>query len=171
MYVSGVQRRCDDLQAFDYKAFLSFILTPNALLFVYHYTNTVVRIFYHSVDNYCLFSRGVTVMPEHNDTENKDVENERKSRIKNATNLDIPNIYFNGFVVSTGLGDFLISLEKNGKPVAILNASYTVSKTLIEKLGGVLNTLEEKTKNKIMTIDDIEKSLITKATIDEEESE
>lgn len=88
-------------------------------------------------------------MPEKLDEINK--------RLTDAINLDdIPNIYFNGFTNTIGLGDIVISIERNGKPVAVLNASYTVAKTLALKLNGLIQNLENTTGNKIMTTDDVE---------------
>ncbi|MGE5446245.1 MAG: hypothetical protein ACM3SR_16890 [Ignavibacteriales bacterium] len=62
---------------------------------------------------------------------------------------------FIGFVTSLGTGDVLIVLERNGRPIALLNTSYTTAKSLVEKLGGLITVLEQKTGNPIMTIDEI----------------
>ena len=78
-------------------------------------------------------------------------------RIESAkTNENIPNIHFNGFISSLGTGDVFIVLENNNKPVAILNASYTVAKTFAAKLNGLIARLEERSGNSIMTTDEIE---------------
>lgn len=53
----------------------------------------------------------------------------------------------------------LIVLENNGKPVATLNISFTVAKTLVAKLNVTLQHLETATKNKIMTTDDVQGAL------------
>jgi hypothetical protein len=71
-------------------------------------------------------------------------------------NPSIPRISFNGFVSSLGTGDVLIVLENNQMPVAILNASYTVSKTFAAKLTGLIETLEKRSESNIMTTDEIE---------------
>lgn len=70
-------------------------------------------------------------------------------------NEELPRIYFNGFSTALGSADVLIVLNQQGKPVAILNASYTVAKTLAAKLGAVIATLEEISGNTIMTTDEI----------------
>lgn len=64
---------------------------------------------------------------------------------------NVPQTYFNGFAVTLGTGDVLISLMRNGKPVQVVQCSYTVAKTLSLGLTEVVATLEEITGNKIMT--------------------
>ena len=68
-------------------------------------------------------------------------------------NNDIPMIYFNGFITSLGSGDVLIILRRHDRAVAKLHVSYTVAKTLAEKLGGLIVRLESATGNTIMTTD------------------
>lgn len=55
----------------------------------------------------------------------------------------VPKIYFNGFLVSCGTGDAIILLKRNDLPVAVLNASHTMVKTLSVQLGAVLSELEQ----------------------------
>jgi len=85
---------------------------------------------------------------------------ELDTRIKAAlNNKEIPNINFNGFVNQIGPGDILIILERNQQPVAVINTSFTVAKTLAQKLGGLIANLEDATGNTIMTTDDIDRKL------------
>lgn len=49
----------------------------------------------------------------------------------------------------------MIVLERNNRAVAILNASYTVAKTLAQQLSNLIIALEQKTGNTIMTVDEI----------------
>ena len=87
-------------------------------------------------------------------------------QLDNALQDDsLPNMYFNGFITSVGSGDILIVLKRHGKPVAVLNTSYTVAKTLAEKLSQAIENLEQKTDTIIMTTEDVTRSLT------EEESE
>ena len=79
--------------------------------------------------------------------------------IKTIFQMDIPHIYSNGFNVILGPGDVIIILKRMGNNVATLNLSYTLAKTMSEKLGSVIKHLENKTGNIIMTTDNIEKSL------------
>ncbi|MBC8236015.1 hypothetical protein H8E77_41240 [bacterium] len=83
-------------------------------------------------------------------------EQQLDEQIKRALEeKEIPRIHFNGFISSLGLGDMMVILTQAAEPVAILNMSYTVAKTLAEKLGNSIVTLEQKSGNTIMTIDDI----------------
>lgn len=73
---------------------------------------------------------------------------------------EIPRIHFNGFINSMGGGDVLLVLQQNEKPVAVLNASFTVAKTLAKLLGEMIENLETKTGNTIMTTDEIASKLM-----------
>ena len=75
---------------------------------------------------------------------------------------ECPTIYFNGFAIGLGTGDIVISLQLNGKSSHVLNASYTVAKTLAERLTKAIGELEQKTGNTIMTVQNI-----TDATIED----
>lgn len=79
-----------------------------------------------------------------------------EEQIKNALeDKETPTIYFNGFITSVGVGDVMVILNRADKPVAILNMSYTLAKTLAEKLGGCIAAIEQESGNTIMTTDDI----------------
>ena len=71
----------------------------------------------------------------------------------------VPQIYFNGFSCATSPGDVTMILARNGKPVALLNSSFTLAKTLATKLSGVMEGFEDVTSNKIMTTDDVTKAM------------
>jgi hypothetical protein len=76
-------------------------------------------------------------------------------QIQDALNdPDLPGIYFNGFITTIGnQGDVLIVLQRNGKPVAVLNASYTIAHTLSVKLAGAISTLQRSLGQDILTTD------------------
>jgi hypothetical protein len=81
-------------------------------------------------------------------------------RLKQALDdAEIASVHFNGFTCSLGPGDVLIVLEQNGRPVQLLNASYTVAKTLAQKLSQLVAQLEDKTGNTIMTTEEVGKAL------------
>jgi hypothetical protein len=92
----------------------------------------------------------------------QDEENPVQERIRAALQSDIPNINFNGMITSLGTGDVLILLERNGQSVAVLNASYTVAKTLSVLLGNSIAQLEELSKHPIMTTMEVERFLAAK---------
>ncbi len=74
-------------------------------------------------------------------------------------NEDIPNIYFNGFTVSTTANDILIVLKRSENAVAVLNASHIIAKSLVELMGNIIVDFEERTGAVIMTNDQILKRL------------
>lgn len=78
-----------------------------------------------------------------------------EQRLQNAMEAAVPEIYFNGFVNSLGTGDIVSVLERNGKPVATLNMSYTTAKTLATSLGAVIAKLEEATGREMLTTHDV----------------
>ena len=84
-----------------------------------------------------------------------------------VSNPDIPKIYANGFVTGIGNGDTLIILQQNSKPVAVLNFSFTVAKTLALKLGGVIKEVEDQADTIILTTDDFSAALSMKKKDDE----
>ncbi len=78
----------------------------------------------------------------------KDVMDQIKEAIEDP---NVPKIYSNGFLNAVGQGDTLTLLLQNGKPVAVLNLSYTVAKTLALKLGQVIKNIEADTGTTILT--------------------
>jgi len=72
---------------------------------------------------------------------------------------EVLKIYANAFVIATGVGDMIILFKNGDIPVAILNLSYTLSKTLAIKLGRAISDLERMTGNTIMTTDQIIKAM------------
>ncbi len=96
-------------------------------------------------------------------------KNSATSRVEKAIKADVPKIYFNGFAIVPGTSDFAISLELNGQPAALLNCSYTISKSLAETIGTSISSLETLTGNEIMTNSDIVTAIEKQA--DEKKSE
>lgn len=78
---------------------------------------------------------------------------QRIQRATEATN--IPNLYANGFVNHVTQGDILTVLEHNGKPVATINLSYTVAKTLALSIGTLISQLEALTGRDMLTTHDV----------------
>ena len=71
-------------------------------------------------------------------------------------NPEIPNFYANAFVLASGTGDITLFFQRNGVPVATLNLSYTVAKTLALLLGNSITDLERTSGNAIMTTHEVE---------------
>ena len=78
-------------------------------------------------------------------------------RITRGFQAGVPCFYFNGFATAASTGDIASILEQNGKPVAVLNMSYTVAKTLSVSLGNIIAAIEEQSGRQIMTTQEIEK--------------
>jgi hypothetical protein len=95
--------------------------------------------------------------------EKQSIEQERIAR---AIDAGVPQIYFNGFVNTITVGDVLTVLETNGKPVVVLNMSYTIAKTLAISLGQIISQFESGVERNMLTTHDVEKALgrIMKAT-------
>jgi len=74
------------------------------------------------------------------------------------TRTDLQDIHFNGFISAVGSGDVLLVLKRHEQLVAKLSMSFTVAKTLAQKLAGVIKQLEDATGNTIMTTDDIQEA-------------
>ena len=71
----------------------------------------------------------------------------------------IPRIYANGFTVGLTNADVAIVLQLSGQPVALLNISFTLAKTLAQKVGGVVSTFEEAIQQPLVTTDEVSKAL------------
>jgi hypothetical protein len=75
------------------------------------------------------------------------------------SDASLPRFYLNGFSTTLGSSDVLVVLKQNNKPIALVNMSYTIAKSLSEKLANSISILEKLTGNTIMTTDDIQKKV------------
>lgn len=87
-----------------------------------------------------------------------------EERVQRALQADIPLIYANGFVSRMSQGDIMMIMERNAEPVAVINLSYTVTKSLIVSLGQLISKLEEISGREIMTTRDIEEFVSRKTS-------
>ena len=75
-------------------------------------------------------------------------------------------LYANGFTLGLTNADAYIILQQFGRPIAVVNMSYTLTKTLSEKLQKMVADWEAKTGETLQTTDSIEHAYETKkATI------
>ncbi len=88
-------------------------------------------------------------------------------QINEALESDCPKIYFNGFGSALGTGDVTIVLHQNTKPVAVINTTYTVAKTLSSRLNQLIQSLEKSAKTTILTTDDIKEAFKSSGKDDE----
>lgn len=68
-------------------------------------------------------------------------------------------VYFNGFALSIGPADVTINLVRGQRQEAVICASHSTIKTLIEILGRSLKDFEEKTGATVKNLDEIDKAL------------
>lgn len=83
-------------------------------------------------------------------------------RIKTALDADVPNIYFNASVHSLSATDILLVLEKDGKPVAVLNTSWTQAKSIVKSLNDLLQVLERNLGTPIKSAQEVSDILVKK---------
>jgi hypothetical protein len=70
----------------------------------------------------------------------------------------IANIYANGFALGFTNADTQLVLLLSGRPVAVVNFSYTLAKSISEKLGKLVEEWEKKTGHDLQTTDSIDKA-------------
>jgi len=75
---------------------------------------------------------------------------------------EVIKIYANGFANFFTNSDIGVIFSRNNKPIALLNISLTLAKTLVEKLGQMILDFEKNTDIKILTTADIEEKFLKK---------
>ncbi|WP_372906742.1 hypothetical protein [Rhodohalobacter sp.] len=70
---------------------------------------------------------------------------------------EVPKIYANGFAQFFNNADVGIILQLNGKPNAVINMSYTLAKTLHDRLGKQIKDLEKDSGHDIMTTEFVDR--------------
>jgi hypothetical protein len=86
-------------------------------------------------------------------------EQDHQERLARGMDADVPQIYFNAFVSTMSSGDVLTILERNGKPVVVLNMSYTVAKTLAISLGQIISQFESAVERNMLTTHEVQTAL------------
>lgn len=86
-----------------------------------------------------------------------DKKNNVQTLAKYALESDeVPKIYANGFAQFFNNADVGLILQLNGRPNAVINMSYTLAKTLHDRLGKQIKDLEKDSGHNIMTTDFID---------------
>lgn len=80
-----------------------------------------------------------------------------ENHVQAAFTAGVPQLYFNGLVNVMSNGDVMTVLERNGAPIAVLNMSFTMAKSLSVALGQMVAQLEQMSGREIMTTLDIAK--------------
>src|SRR5262245_5976047 len=70
----------------------------------------------------------------------------------------VPKIYANGFMMTVTNADLVIVLQVATRPKAVLNMSYTLAKTLQERLGRAIAEFEAKTGRTMLTTDNVDRA-------------
>jgi hypothetical protein len=87
----------------------------------------------------------------------KGSEASRKDRASEAIgDVDVPKVYANGFAIGVGNADMHIILQLFGAPVAVVNMSYTLAKTLSDRLGKLVSEFETTVRREMLTTDKID---------------
>lgn len=73
-----------------------------------------------------------------------------------VADTSIPRTYANGFALGLTNADITIVLQRNGQPVTVLNLSYTLAKTLAQRVGRLVAELEERIGNPLVTTEKID---------------
>src|SRR3989304_5205592 len=69
-----------------------------------------------------------------------------------------PQFYANGFTIGMTNADTFLVLQMFGKPVAVVSLSYTLAKTLAQRLNGLVSYWEKKTGKEIQTTDNLDQA-------------
>jgi hypothetical protein len=72
---------------------------------------------------------------------------------------EVPIHYFNGFNIGFGNADFTITFKLDNRETFAFKASYTVVKTLSQKLGSTFNQFEKLVGREMLTSDEVLKIL------------
>lgn len=68
----------------------------------------------------------------------------------------VPQIYVNNLQSGYNNTDFILLLESNGKPSAVVNLSYTLAKTLVETIGNNIIELEARLGHSIHSMEEMD---------------
>ncbi len=90
-------------------------------------------------------------------TENTNEQHD--SLVKSLKSSEIEHIYFNEFALGVSKNDMFILVRRNGKEEAVLNMSHITAKSVALALMEAIEDFEQKTNQKIMVDEDVEKAL------------
>lgn len=93
---------------------------------------------------------------------------DNSTRIGNATAEQLQNIvktafeeaptyYANGFINGLGMADAYIVLQTNDRSVAVVNMSLSMAKTIANNLLVMVQSFEQQTGQKVLTLDELQK--------------
>lgn len=80
----------------------------------------------------------------------------QRDLLRSALEAPIPKFYCNGFINGNSAADVVTVLQVNGQPVAVLNMSFTVAKSLSIALGQAIANVEGLSGKEMLTISEID---------------
>lgn len=72
---------------------------------------------------------------------------------------NVTKIYANGFAIGVTNADMILLLQLSARPIAQVNLSYTLAKTLHVKLGQVVADFEARTGRTMLRTDEVDTAL------------
>ena len=83
-----------------------------------------------------------------------------EKRVQDALQLpDEKKFYFNGYTFSITATDIIIVIQKDDQPIAYLNTSHTIAKTLVKAMTKLIENFEKDTQHPILTLSEYEERL------------
>lgn len=70
----------------------------------------------------------------------------------------VPHVYANGFQIGVSNADINIVLKLDGQPLQVLHVSYTLAKTLQQKVGDVVSRFEKAVNRSMLVTDEVNKA-------------
>ncbi len=83
---------------------------------------------------------------------------ETKPDVSDISVVTYPEIYIDGFVIGMSLSDMSILTMRSGQPQCKLQLSFNTAKSLATQLSAAIDTLEQRTNSKILTMDKIKQA-------------
>lgn len=84
--------------------------------------------------------------------------------IKALTSDEIQKIYSNGFAVAHSNSDVSIILQQHATPVGVVNMSFTLAKSLAQRLSEMINDIENRTGTPVLSTFEIDAASEEKRT-------
>ena len=82
---------------------------------------------------------------------------------KASSDPDVAKVYANGFTLGLSNADVCVIFQQRGEPVALVDLSYTLAKTLVQRLGVLVNNFELTTGQSLLTTDEIDAKMQPKS--------
>ena len=79
-----------------------------------------------------------------------------------AQGATVQHIYFNGIVIAQGTGDITAVLQLNGRPIATLNCSFTIAKTVAKMMNEAITNLETLSGRPMLTTEEVARLITEK---------